>query len=77
MPLYEYLCPNCNHKFELMRPMAQAAEAAQCPSCGGSARRLFSTFAASSKGSEGEFSLGGNACSTCSANSCSTCSLSR
>jgi len=75
MPIYEYLCSNCKRKFELMRPMSEAAETGVCPDCGGSSPRILSTFAASSKGPEGEFSLGGSPCSTCSSDTCSSCSL--
>ena len=26
MPIYEYVCPNCKTKFELLRPMSQAGQ---------------------------------------------------
>ncbi|PIR02398.1 MAG: hypothetical protein CO031_01390 [Candidatus Nealsonbacteria bacterium CG_4_9_14_0_2_um_filter_37_38] len=77
MPIYEYFCLNCKHKFELMRPMSQASNPALCPSCGNSVERIFSTFSASSKSSEGEFSLGGSSCSSCLSTTCNSCPLSR
>jgi putative FmdB family regulatory protein len=40
MPLYGYACDICGD-FELLRPMAAAGAAAECPSCGSQARRLF------------------------------------
>jgi putative FmdB family regulatory protein len=40
MPIYAFTCPGCG-AFELMRPMAEAAAAARCPTCGSQARRLF------------------------------------
>ena len=77
MPIYEYMCPSCNKKFELRRSFSQADEAALCPTCNVAAKKLLSAFTAFSKGSEGEStSIGGNPCGTCSATSCSTCNLS-
>ena len=76
MPIYEYCCPSCNQKFELRRSFSQADEAARCPTCDVVAKKLFSSFAAFSKGAEGEpTSIGSSACSTCAATSCSTCNL--
>ena len=40
MAIYSYRCPGCG-PFELMRPMFASDAAADCPSCGGRARRLF------------------------------------
>jgi putative FmdB family regulatory protein len=44
MPLYEYLCENCERSFERLSSIA-AADEALCPSCGGSeTRRLLSVI---------------------------------
>jgi putative FmdB family regulatory protein len=47
MPLYEYRCPSCDERTEVLQPMGAGPEDLTCPSCGGSdlAREL-STFAA-------------------------------
>jgi putative FmdB family regulatory protein len=45
MPIYEYLCPNCERKFDLMRPMSASSEPAPCPDCGTSSGRAISAFA--------------------------------
>jgi putative FmdB family regulatory protein len=71
MPIYEYLCSRCDHKFELMRPMSKAAESGICPKCGESAERALSMFCRSYEGST---SGGANGCGTCSSNACSSCS---
>jgi putative FmdB family regulatory protein len=42
MPIYEYLCPNCKVKFELLRPLSQSSEVASCPRCHTDAKRMFS-----------------------------------
>jgi len=75
MPIYEYLCPNCKLKFELLRPLSQSNEAASCPRCHSDAKRTLSLFASFSKGTEGASAPigGGTSCSTCSAISCAGC----
>lgn len=76
MPVYEYCCPNCGMKFELLRPMSRANEAAPCPRCQEDGERVLSSFACMVKGPSGELSsiAGANPCSACSATSCDTCS---
>lgn len=75
MPIYEYLCPNCKVKFELLRPLNQSSETASCPRCYSDAERMFSPFASFSKGTGGVSTPvgGGASCSTCSAVSCADC----
>ncbi|MBD3162469.1 MAG: zinc ribbon domain-containing protein [Candidatus Eisenbacteria bacterium] len=34
MPFYEYSCPRCKTKFDLMRPIADRDRPAVCPECG-------------------------------------------
>jgi putative FmdB family regulatory protein len=40
MAIYAFSCEDCG-PFELLRPMAEAGAPANCPSCGASARRVF------------------------------------
>jgi putative FmdB family regulatory protein len=40
MAIYVFTCEGCG-PFELLRPMAEAAVPARCPSCGTRARRVF------------------------------------
>ncbi len=55
MPIYEYKCPQCGETFELRRPMSQATDPAQCPSCRVDAPRAISRLArVSHGGSAGE-----------------------
>ena len=44
MPLYEYLCTTCNHKFDKLQSMS--ATGADCPNCEQPAKRATSVFAA-------------------------------
>lgn len=66
MPIYEYTCQDCDHRFEkFVRSMSSKVEAV-CPQCGGTrTRKGWSTFGTAG----GNFSLGGlgaSAASDCS-----------
>jgi putative FmdB family regulatory protein len=40
MPTYEYVCHDCNNRFEKWQRMSEAP-LTTCPTCGGSIRRVF------------------------------------
>ena len=42
MPTYEFQCPKCGQRFEVVRARDQAGAPAKCPVDGASARRVFS-----------------------------------
>ncbi len=76
MPIYEYVCPHCEIKFELLRPFSKADEPAICPECKGrDTKRAISRFAAFSKGSDGDSASvgGGGGCAGCASHSCAGC----
>ena len=50
MPLYEYECFLCGHRFEKIRSVANASEV-DCAECGGRVRRLLGVPALQFKGS--------------------------
>lgn len=50
MPLYEYLCDACGHRFELIRKYSDPPVEA-CPVCGGAVQKLLSSPAIQFKGS--------------------------
>ncbi len=78
MPIYEYLCPKCACKFEMLRSVNKANEDGTCPKCRRVAKRIFSRFASFSKSSTGEsapIAGTGGSCSGCSASSCSSCNV--
>jgi len=50
MPLYEYECENCGHRFEVIQKFADAP-LAECPKCHGTLRKLVSSPAIQFKGS--------------------------
>ncbi|MCB0131144.1 MAG: zinc ribbon domain-containing protein [Caldilineaceae bacterium] len=46
MPMYEYVCNECQELFEKLIPMSQADKPQVCPKCGGThANRQLSSFA--------------------------------
>jgi putative FmdB family regulatory protein len=40
MPIYQYECPSCNHKFELRQKFSDISHV-HCPKCKNGAKRLF------------------------------------
>jgi putative FmdB family regulatory protein len=75
MPLYEYYCPTCDKKFELLRSMSRSNEPATCPSGHEGAERVISVFSALTKNAEGEATPVASACNTCSTGNCGSCSI--
>jgi putative FmdB family regulatory protein len=72
MPIFEYVCCNCQEQFEQLVFDRQAKVA--CPACGSEkVDKCLSVFAHKSD-SGFTSSAGGSACSGCSASSCSGCS---
>ncbi len=54
MPIYEYMCPTCNYKFEKLQSMS--ATGAECPQCEQPAKRALSVFASITAGSSSDTS---------------------
>jgi putative FmdB family regulatory protein len=50
MPLYEYQCDACGHRFEVIQKFSDA-RIDTCPKCGGAVQKLFSSPAIQFKGS--------------------------
>ncbi|HXZ32188.1 MAG TPA: zinc ribbon domain-containing protein [Terriglobales bacterium] len=50
MPLYEYQCKKCHHRFERIQKFSDP-EVKKCPDCGGPVERLLSPPAVQFKGS--------------------------
>jgi putative FmdB family regulatory protein len=50
LPLYEYECSNCHHRFEKIESFS-ASEKKECPKCGKVANRLLAAPAIQFKGS--------------------------
>lgn len=50
MPLYEYKCEKCSHRFEKIEPFS-AGTVKKCPKCGAKAERMISAAGIQFKGS--------------------------
>jgi putative FmdB family regulatory protein len=74
MPIYEYVCMDCDHQFEIMRAMKDADRPIACVQCSGNhTSRMLSLFNAQSSG---RVVAGGNSsCASCSSHACSTCGV--
>ncbi|MBI2266171.1 MAG: zinc ribbon domain-containing protein [Armatimonadetes bacterium] len=79
MPIYEFQCGSCRHKFQKICRVGVDSKDLTCPTCGvPSPKRLFSTFAVSSgrpdNGGDYSHSEGSSSgCGSCGGGSCSTC----
>lgn len=51
MPLYEFKCPGCREKFEQL--CQSGSDSFTCPTCGEEAKRVYSTFCSSHRGTGG------------------------
>lgn len=72
MPIYEFICLQCQHRFECLTKIGGEKEVV-CPACGSSElSKIYSSFGigGGSNRLKGSSSRG---CSTCSSRSCSTC----
>ncbi len=68
MPIYEYVCRECEEEFE---KLVFGSQKVTCPKCDSEdIRKKFSVFGMS--GVE-KSSGGGSGCSSCSSSSCSSC----
>ena len=56
MPIYEYVCTACEHRFEKRRPFEEAGAPEKCPECGEPANKALTRFSAFNKGSGGVLS---------------------
>ena len=75
MPIYEYYCPACQQRFELLRPLSACGETAECPGCRQPAPRAISVFSSMTRDAAGVTAPvgGSSSCGSCSGGSCGTC----
>ncbi len=73
MPIYEYVCKDCNTKFEAMRSFSQADAPIACAKCGSeNTKRAISMCYAQGDGLASSGHGSGCSCGSCSGN-CSHC----
>ncbi|HVT59529.1 MAG TPA: zinc ribbon domain-containing protein [Thermoanaerobaculia bacterium] len=59
MPLYEYRCRDCGHRFEILQSLGEGAAGLACPRCRAAALdKQFSTFATASGSAAAETAAG-------------------
>ncbi|MEE2700930.1 MAG: zinc ribbon domain-containing protein [Chloroflexota bacterium] len=70
MPIYEYVCPRCEIKFEKLRPMDEG-RSAPCPTCHEESRKVMSVFTAVLSNSlGGSMPISGGGCGCAGGGSC-------
>ena len=53
MPLYEYACRVCGHRFEILQRLGEGADGLTCPGCGApELAKQYSTFASATGGAD-------------------------
>ncbi|MCP4634653.1 MAG: zinc ribbon domain-containing protein [candidate division Zixibacteria bacterium] len=74
MPIFEYKCIGCGHKFEELVPSSFSG-IMNCPSCGSdSSEKLFSAFGFVSKsGGDTTASSVSHGCANCASGNCANC----
>ncbi len=73
MPIYEYVCKDCDKVFETIRPMSQADAPIKCEICGGKhTKRKLSVFFAES-GGKAVSGMAEPSCGSCAGENCSSC----
>lgn len=63
MPLYEYQCPACGHRFEVLQRLGERGDGLACPECGRPRpERKLSTFASTSSADASAGAASGACC---------------
>ena len=75
MPIYEYICKDCNNKFEAMRSFSDADKEISCTHCGSTntKRAVSKCFSCGSGGETFSATSSGGGCAGCSGGNCSHC----
>lgn len=78
MPIYEFRCPSCGHKFDKLCSLGENGDNISCPQCKTpKVQKLLSGFNAKSLGKNGlSTPMGGTGggCGSCTSSNCSSCS---
>jgi putative FmdB family regulatory protein len=73
MPIYEYICQDCQNEFERIRSFKDADAAQTCNHCQGeNIKRQISLFNATSGG---RAIAGTGGCNSCAGGSCASCGV--
>ncbi|MDD4168768.1 MAG: zinc ribbon domain-containing protein [Desulfotomaculaceae bacterium] len=70
MPIYEFRCAECGHRFEKLCQAGDNGENLHCPNCNNaSPKRVMSTFSALGGRKNGS----GSGCASCISSNCTNC----
>ena len=73
MPIYEFICSNCNKSFDKLCSLKDDLSKIRCEFCESqNIKKKMSAFATSGNRDEHDHQ-GGSSCSSCSSGSCSSC----
>ena len=65
MPIYEYQCRKCDHRFEILQQLGAGSHALSCPNCScHTVDKQFSTFSSSVAAHMPKSSAGPGGCGT-------------
>jgi putative FmdB family regulatory protein len=72
MPIFEYECNDCSHKFEFLQ--LNKNEKVNCPKCNGEkVNKMFSVFGFSGGAGRASDDHSSSKCCSCASHKCSTC----
>lgn len=73
MPLYEYVCSTCHHRFEVLQRIGENGDGLLCPQCGErKVEKQLSTFAAATTSSSSSSFDTGGSMGPCGGGGCGT-----
>jgi putative FmdB family regulatory protein len=76
VPIYEFRCQKCEHRFEKLCSMGEDGKSLECPKCGaGNPKRVMSSFRAKGSGEESNSGGASPGCGSCSSTNCGSCGL--
>ena len=73
MPIYEYVCEDCQSEFETLRSMSQADASMPCEQCGGEHTHRKISVCYCESGGKALAGAGAGSCGSCSGGSCAGC----
>jgi len=73
MPIYEYVCKDCQEVFETLRSMSQADDRIACISCGKENTRRKPSVCYSESGGKALAGSSSASCGSCSSGNCGSC----
>ena len=73
MPIYEYVCKDCEKIFETLRSMSQADDPIPCAKCGGKHTRRKMSVCYAESGGRAVAGMSEPSCDSCAGGNCAGC----